>query len=131
MEWFLYDRDPRHERVTNFDGWLSSDWVSTKNVILYEATSWLLNNKPSWHLFVQLRNGNFRTICKICSNLTIKTSEQHYWPRSCVCIVHFEQISHTALMFPLFDFEQVEACWELNLIYQSSRIFNMLFQLNL
>ena len=34
MEWFLYDRDLRHERVKHLDGRFTSDWLRTKNKVL-------------------------------------------------------------------------------------------------
>ena len=43
-------------------------------------------------------NSTIRTICKICSMLTIKTPERRHWRRSCVFIVNFEHISHFVLV---------------------------------
>ena len=50
---------------------------------------------------ISLSDGNTRTICEICSKLTIKTPKWRQWPRSGVFIVNFEQISHGILVFPL------------------------------
>ena len=47
---------------------------------------------------------NTRTMCEVCSKLTIKTPERlqwRQWRRSCVFIVKFEQISHIVLVFLL------------------------------
>ena len=44
-------------------------------------------------------NRNTRTICEICSKLTMKTLERRQLRRSGVFIVHFEQISPIVLMF--------------------------------
>ena len=44
---------------------------------------------------------NTRTMCEICSKLTIKTPERCQWRRSGVCIVNFEQISIIILVFSL------------------------------
>ena len=45
---------------------------------------------------------NARTMNKICSKLTIKTTtERRYWCRSDVFIVTFEQISKVFMVFPL------------------------------
>ena len=53
---------------------------------------------PGIYLF-KANNGNTKIIHKICSKLTIKTSERRLWRRSGVLIVNFEQISHFALVF--------------------------------
>ena len=50
------------------------------------------------HLF-KFTNGNTRAMCEICSQLTIKRPEQHYWHRSGV--FNCEQILLIVLMFPL------------------------------
>ena len=42
---------------------------------------------------LKVSNRNTRTRCKICSKLTIKTSERHHWRCSGVFIVNFEHIS--------------------------------------
>ena len=52
-------------------------------------------------------NINNRKRCKICSKLTVITSEQRLWRRSVVFIVNFEHISNLFLFFILLDFEQV------------------------
>ena len=44
------------------------------------------------------KNGNTRTICEICSKLSIMTVERR---RSGVFIVNFERISYIFLAFPL------------------------------
>ena len=48
-------------------------------------------------------------MCKICSNLTIKTPERRYRRRSGVFIVNFEQIYHSDVF--MVAFEQVNAGW--------------------
>ena len=45
--------------------------------------------------------GNIRSMCDICSKLTVKTPERRQFGRSSVFIVNFEQISHIILVFPL------------------------------
>ena len=46
-------------------------------------------------------------MCKIYSNLTIKTPVQRQWRRSGVFIVNFEHISRFVLVFSLVTFEHV------------------------
>ena len=47
----------------------------------------------------KVKNGNTRTMCEICSKLTIKTAQRRSG-RSGVFIINLEQISHTVLVFP-------------------------------
>ena len=49
----------------------------------------------------KVNNRNSRKTCEICSNLTIKTPEQHQGRRSGVSVVKFEQISYLFLVFLL------------------------------
>ena len=49
----------------------------------------------------KVNNKKTRTICEICSKLTIKTPERHEWRRSGVFIINFEDISHIVLVFRL------------------------------
>ena len=48
---------------------------------------------------LKVNNRNTRTRCEICSKLTIKIPERHYWRRSSVFIVNFEHISYLFLLF--------------------------------
>ena len=41
-----------------------------------------------------------KTICEICSKLTIKTSKRRHWHHSIVFIVNFDHIPHIVLVFP-------------------------------
>ena len=50
---------------------------------------------------VQVNNDNTRTMCEICSNLTIKSPERRYWRRSGVFNINFQQISHIILLLSL------------------------------
>ena len=50
---------------------------------------------------LKVNNRNTRTRCEICSDVTIKTTEQRQWRRSGVFIVNFEQISYLVLVFLL------------------------------
>ena len=49
----------------------------------------------------KVNNRNNRTRSEICSKLTIKTPERHYWRRSGVFIINFEHILHLVLAFLL------------------------------
>ena len=60
--------------------------------------SW--DNPVSIYLF-KVSNRNTRTMCKICSKLTIKTPEQCHQYRSGVFDVNFEQTSHIVLVILL------------------------------
>ena len=46
-------------------------------------------------------NGNTKTKCEICSDLTIKTPERCDWYHSGIFVVNFEHISHLVLVFLL------------------------------
>ena len=58
------------------------------------------NSSAGIFLF-KVNNANIRTICEVCSQLTIKTSERRHWRLSGVYIFNFEQISHISLVFSL------------------------------
>ena len=49
----------------------------------------------------KVNNKNARTMCEICSKLTIKTPESRQWRRSGVYIVNFANIPHPILVFLL------------------------------
>ena len=49
----------------------------------------------------KVNNGHTRTMCQICSELTIKKRERRQWRRSGVFNVNYEQISQIVLVFPL------------------------------
>ena len=54
----------------------------------------------------KVNNINTRKRCKICSMLTIKTSEWRHWRWSGIFIVNFEHISHLFLVFLLSTFNK-------------------------
>ena len=58
-------------------------------------------NIPASNYMFKVNNRTTRTRCEICSDVTIKTTEQRQWRRSGVFIVNFEQISHLVLVFLL------------------------------
>ena len=49
-------------------------------------------------------NGKRRTVCAICSKLTVKTPERRHWHRFAGFTVNFEEISLFVLVFPLLLF---------------------------
>ena len=59
----------------------------------------------------KVSNGNTRTFCEICSNLTMKTQKQCQWRCYGILIVKFEQISTYCFGVSIVDFEQVNAEW--------------------
>ena len=64
--------------------------------------------QPAGIYFFKYSNGSTRSMCDICSKLTIKTPEQRQLLRSDVFIVNFEQMSHIAGV-SIVDFEEVNA----------------------
>ena len=58
-------------------------------------------SQPAFTCF-KVNHGNTRTMCEICSKLTIKTSERHQWRSSPFFIDNFEQILLIALTSLLF-----------------------------
>ena len=51
---------------------------------------------PRRHLLV-LNNGNTRTMCEICSKLTIKIPLRHHWSCFGIFILNIEMIPHTSV----------------------------------
>ena len=52
------------------------------------------NYNPAGIYMFEVNNRNTRTMCEICSRLTIKTPQRRQWGRSGVFVVNFEYISH-------------------------------------
>ena len=65
--------------------------MAIKIVILYPAGIYVF----------QLKTRNNRSMCGICSELTLKTSKRRHGRHSGVFIVDFYQISPNALEFPV------------------------------
>ena len=65
------------------------------NINSFAAVRSLISLSAAIYLF-RVSNGNTRTICEICSKLTIKTPE-----RRRVFMVNLKQIYHIVLVFPL------------------------------
>ena len=57
-------------------------------------------SKPACIVLFEVKKGNTRTMCEVCSKLTIKTPEQRQLRCSGVFVVNFEEISHIVLVFP-------------------------------
>ena len=111
MDWFLYDRDFRHERATavlEFIFWIVGSFpykdntqdVRSTTVVKYSPEEnnmsmevLLMSFQGGIYLF-KVNNGNTRTLCEICSKLTVKTRDWCQWRRSDVFINNFEHISH-------------------------------------
>ena len=74
-----------HYILKGSDGY-SSKWEYRAGIVLFKVN-----------------NGNNRTMCEICSKLTLKTPERRYQRCSGVFIVNFEQISFIILVFPLLN----------------------------
>ena len=49
--------------------------------------------KKSTQIRVKVNNGNTQTICKICTNLTLKPQKQHQWRSSSVFLNAFDVVS--------------------------------------
>ena len=59
----------------------------------------------------KVNNGNTRTMCEICSKLTIKTPERRHRHRFwCLYCELWTDITHCSCVF-IVDFEQVNAGW--------------------
>ena len=52
--------------------------IYVRIIILDYIRTWNFQFIPSWQLF-KVSNRNTRTMCEICSKLTIKTPEQSHW----------------------------------------------------
>ena len=77
--------------------------VISKNTFLYRTplvtpsdVNW--HNNPAGNYMFKVNNRKTRTICEICSELTIKIPD---WRRSGIFIVNFKHISHLVLVFLL------------------------------
>ena len=52
---------------------------------------------PAGNYLFKVKNGNIRTVCEICSRLTLNKPDQRR--RSVVFIANFEEISHSVVVF--------------------------------
>ena len=63
---------------------------------------------PIRHLLFKVNNRNIRKMCKICSKLIIKTTDQYDWRHSGIFIINLEQTNYTYCSgISNVDFEQV------------------------
>ena len=60
------------------------------------------NITPAGIYSLKMNNENTRTICEICSKLTLKIPTLHQWRHSSVFNVNFAQISNMVPVFPLW-----------------------------
>ena len=54
----------------------------------------------------KVKKGNIRTLCEICSKLTIKKPQRRHRRRFGAFIVNFQKISHIALRFSLLTWNK-------------------------
>ena len=66
-------------------------------------------SSPFGIFLLKVNIGNTRTMCEICSELTIKTTERYQWRLSGIFIVNFKHILHIALVFPFWLW--TSKCW--------------------
>ena len=85
-----------------------------KNIFLNLLTKLCKSIFPANIYLFKVSNRSTRTMCEICSKLTIKMlAEPRKWRRSGGFTVNFEHISHGFLVFLFVDFEQVSVSWHL------------------
>ena len=96
---FPTTKDKQKKFGTEGFKYFSVHFVLSQKVFCYSLGETFLTFPAGIYLF-EVNNGNTRTMCEICSKLTIKTPEQYQWSRYGVFIVNFEQISDIALVFP-------------------------------
>ena len=65
------------------------------------ASEFCCTSYPTGNYIFKFNNSNTRTMCEICSNLTIKTAERRQWHRSGVFFVKLEHILHLVLVILL------------------------------
>ena len=71
------------------------------NLISWYDLQWYTYFTPASIYLFKISIRNTRTMCEICSKLTLKTSEWRHWLCSGVSIASFENISYIVLGFPL------------------------------
>ena len=96
MDWFLYDKDFRHERVKWRKAMFPCFTQDCDNLIPTGSYLFTVNNRTIW------------AMCEICSISTIRTPERRHLPYSGAFIINFEQIS-LCFGVSFVDFEQVNA----------------------
>ena len=65
---------------------------------------------PAGICLLKVNNRNTKTMCKICSKLTIKMPERRQWRRSGIFIVNFEHFT-PCFIVSVVKFEHVIASW--------------------
>ena len=61
----------------------------------------IFSSYPADIYLFKFDNGNTRTMCEICSILTLRAPRLRRWRPSVVFMVNFEQISHIVIVFSL------------------------------
>ena len=74
----------------------------------------------------KVNNENSRTMCEICSKLTIKILERRHWRRSGIFICNFEHFFTPCSSVSIVNFEQVNTGWEVTTINLVTNITNAL-----
>ena len=93
-----------------------------------QSSFWYCNVQLHWFLF-KVSNGNTRTMCEICTRLTI-TPEWRHWGRSGVSIVNFEQILHIIVVFSLLTLHKQMPAGEVFSIYIFRTWISIFFQVS-
>ena len=96
MDWFLYDKDFRHERVNR------------RKAVFPCFTQDCDNTNPTGSYLFTVDNRTIRTMCEICSISTIRTPERRHLRYSSAFMTNFEQI-FLCFGVSFVDFEQVNA----------------------
>ena len=104
LYWEYLIQSPRYCVIFFFEFFEVEDlailfWISIFGHLLLLTSSVIAN--PAANYMFKVSNRNTRARCKICSKLTIKTTERRQWCRSGVFIVYFEHIPHLVLVFLL------------------------------
>ena len=91
---FSIQKQSNHLNVSFFIYFENEGFYLNKHLII-------INFYPAGIYMLKVNNRNTRTVCEICSKLTLKIPERHHWRCSGIFMVNFEKISHLVLVFLL------------------------------